>query len=181
MSQIATTTTLESFFFEELERAAEERGTGLEEDVSAYVVHLLASFARKTNVAGRTAAPLALQYMAARRNGRGALREVGDRALYIAGAVPGSLDRSAVDVDYVTSIGSSAYQEVGAGMPTLRVFERLAESFRRAATLIGAICTRDDGSDVLATFERWRRNKNPTDASRLAARGVLLDLDGNAH
>lgn len=181
MGQIATTTTLESFFFEELERASQERGACLDEDVSAYVVGLLTRFARETNVAGRTAAPLALQYLAARRGGRGALREVGDRALYIAGAVPGSVDRSAVDVDYVSAIGSSAYQEAGAGVPSLRVFERLAESFRRAASMIGAICTRDDGSDVLAMYERWRRNKNPTDASRLTARGVVLELDPRTH
>ena len=52
---------------------------------------------------------------------------------------------------------------------------------RRAAAVIGAVCTRDDGSDLLATYERWRTNRNPTDASRLSARGVVLDLEPKLH
>ena len=42
--------TLESFFFEEIERAQERCGQSLSDEAEAYVVGLLARFARRTQV-----------------------------------------------------------------------------------------------------------------------------------
>ena len=58
--------TLESFFFEEIERAQERCDRALSDEVEAYVVAMLARFARRTQVAGRRSEPLALDYLRAR-------------------------------------------------------------------------------------------------------------------
>ena len=170
--------TLRSFFFEQLGCAQERRGEPLTEEVEAYVVNLLAVYARRTDAAGRTSRPLATEYLRARQTGAAALREVGDRALYIAGVVPRSLERSPVGVDYVQSIGCSAYREVSSLSSALEVFDRLADSFARVTDLLGDVVdpTRGGGAEnLLEVYERWRRHRRPRDAERLIAAGVLLD------
>jgi hypothetical protein len=173
--------TLRSFFYEQLDAAQAQRGAELEDDVEAYVVNLLAEFARRTDAAGRTSGPLATQYLVARRTGPRALRDVGDRALYIAGVVPASLDRGAVSVGYVRSIGESAYREVSVSAPALDVFERLADAFGTLTDLLGDVLDpgqTESAGDLLGLYERWRRHGRAADARRLLAAGVMLDPDG---
>jgi len=167
--------TLESFFYAQLEEACDEGGHELEEDVEAYVVHMLAAAARRPQVAGRTSEALATQFLAARHRGPVALRQVGDRALYIAGVVPRSLERSPVNVNYVAGIGEAAYGELYARKHRLEVFARLADSFREIVGLLGRMLGEEPGDDLLALYERWRRDKDPAAAARLSRAGVLLD------
>ena len=172
---------LTSFFYERVGEAQERTGTSLQVEVEAYVVHLLAAYARRPAVAGRTSPPLALQYLSARGQagvGRAAaLREVGDRALFIAGAVPHSLDRTPVNVRYVRGIGASAYREVAEGRAALAVFEELAATFEAASEVIGEVVeiSGEGQGDLMSLYERWRRHGDPRDARRLAFAGVLLD------
>ncbi|MBC8072400.1 MAG: hypothetical protein IAG13_29020 [Deltaproteobacteria bacterium] len=179
--------TLESFFFEELEHVQERTGRALPTEVEAYVVHLLATYATKTDGAGRTSQPLALDYLSAKsRSGTAratALRTVGDRALYISGVVPRSLQRTPVNVRYVRGIGESAYREV-AGGGALRVLGLLAEMFADVATVIGDVVDggrdeTDQPVDLMACYERWRRSGDPRDAKQLVRAGVLLDPEGS--
>jgi hypothetical protein len=166
--------TLESFFFTQLEQAREGHGGRLGVDIEAYLVHMLAAHARRTNIAGRMSPALATQFLSARERGAQALREVGDRALYIAGVVPRSLDRTPVNVAYVSGIGEAAYREVHVRSARLQVFERLADRFREIVELLGRMLTPDD-TDLLSLYERWRRSSDPRDARRLIEAGVLLD------
>jgi hypothetical protein len=142
--------TLESFFFEEIERAQARSGHPLSDEVEAYVVALLARFVRRTQVAGRRSEPLALDYLRARgQDGAAraqALRGVGDRALYISGVVPRSMHRNAVDVRYVRSIGEAAYREVAERGQrgerwggALAVLGELAASFEGVAEVIAEV------------------------------------------
>lgn len=181
--------TLESFFFEEIERAQARSGHPLSDDVEAYVVGLLARFVRRTQVAGRRSEPLALDYLRARgQDGSAraqALRSVGDRALYISGVVPRSVHRNAVDVRYVRGIGEAAYREVaGHGQPwggALAVLGELAETFEGVAEVIAEIVdleARAPTKDLLGLYERWRRQGDPRDRKRLMQAGVLLDTLG---
>ncbi len=176
--------TLESFFFEEIEHVQERTGRALPTEVEAYVVHLLATYATKTDGAGRTSRPLALDYLSAKsREGSAravALRTVGDRALYISGVVPRSLHRTPVNVRYVRGIGESAYREV-AGGGALRVLGMLAEMFEDVAEVIGdvAVVGRDEPGDLMACYERWRQKGDPRDAKQLVRAGVLLDAEGS--
>ncbi|PRQ01049.1 hypothetical protein ENSA5_27310 [Enhygromyxa salina] len=169
--------TLESFFFEQLRHARAGKRDTLGEDIEAYLVYMLAAHARRTNVAGRTSPALATEFLAAREHGSRALREVGDRALYIAGVVPRSLDRGPVNVAYVSGIGEAAYRELHVRSARLQVFARLADRFREIVALLGRMIAADDGAegDLLTVYERWRRTSDPRDAERLVAAGVLLD------
>ena len=169
--------TLESFFYERLEQLRDEDDSvGLDRDLEAYLVHMLAAHARRTNIAGRTSPALATQFLAARERGQVALREVGDRALYIAGVVPRSLDRGPVGVEYVAGIGSAAYREVHARSSRLAIFGRLADRFRELVELLGRAMDRQgEGDDLLSLYERWRARADPRDARKLAAAGVLLN------
>lgn len=180
--ELAFEGTLESFFFEQLEQA-QDRERKLGEEIEAYLVHMLAAHARRPNVAGRTSPALATQFLAAREQGPVALREVGDRALYIAGVIPRSLERTPVNVDYVVGIGEAAYREVHVRKTKLEVFARLAERFRDIVATLGKMLALDKSSlagggeqtDLLALYERWRRSSDPADAKKLIAAGVLLD------
>ena len=181
--------TLESFFFEEIEQAQGRSGQQLSRDVEAYVVGMLARFARRTQVAGRHSEPLALVYMRAQRQdgtaGATALRQVGDRALYISGVAPRSLRRSPVDVRYIRGIGEAAYREVAERSPwggALAVLGELAEAFEGVSELIGEMVDLDSKApqkDLLALYERWRQNGDARDRRRLLQAGVLLDPHGS--
>jgi hypothetical protein len=178
--------TLESFFFEEIEQVQERTGRNLPPDVEAYVVHLLARYASRTDEAGRKSRPIALDYLHAKGQSGSAraqaLRGVGDRALYISGVVPRSLHRSPVNVRYIHGIGESAYREVG-GSGALAVLGRLAESFAEVAEVIGDVVEIDSkgehAPDLLALYERWRTHGDPRDAKLLVRAGVILDADGS--
>ncbi len=184
--EFATKHTLESFFFEEIERAQSERQRRLPTDVEAYVVGLLSRYANRSQVAGRTSRPLALDYLEARgQHGSQrakALRSVGDRALYISGVVPKSMNRSTVGVRYVKGIGTAAYRAVsdGRGGGHLDVLERLAGMFDEVADVIGGVTGREPAGEhagLLETYDRWRRDGGDADLQRLVAAGVLIDPD----
>ncbi|MEM9456799.1 MAG: hypothetical protein AAGF11_21660 [Myxococcota bacterium] len=181
--------TLESFFFEEIEHAQQRAGRSLSRAVEAYVVGLLARFARRTQAAGRRSEPLALDYLRARhRQGSArttALRGVGDRALYISGVAPRSLHRSPVDVRYVQGIGEAAYREVADRAEwggALAVLGELAEAFEGVCEVMAEVIdldAPDRAPDLLALYERWRRDADPRDRRRLLHAGVLLDPEGS--
>lgn len=173
---------IEAFFWEQLGAAQDSEGRELPEAVEAYVVHVLASHVRRTEVAGRTSSALATQYLAARERGALALREVGDRALYIAGVVPRSLERTPVDVRYVSGIGEAAYREVHARSigRHLDVFEALADGFEDIVELVGRALEPESGDvNLLELYERWHRSGDARDARRLIAAGVRLDRKGS--
>ena len=181
--------TLESFFFSEIEQAQHRSGRSLSAEVEAYVVGLLARFARRSQVAGRRSRPLALDYLAARGESGSArahaLRGVGDRALYISGVAPRSLSRSPVDVKYVRGIGEAAYREVAdrdRWGGALAVLGELAEAFEGISEVIGEIVdldAKDSTLDLLGLYDRWRRDGDPRDRRRLLEAGVLLDPHGS--
>jgi len=181
--------TLESYFFEEIEHAQERRGQTLPHEIEAYLVQLLATYARRTHAAGRRSRALALEYLRAKsETGQArahALRRIGDRALYISGVVPRSLHRSPVNVRYVKGIGEAAYREVGVG-GALEVLRQIADRFDEIAETIGDVVElgasrRGTSSSVDAgarelwmLVERWRVSRDPRDADKLLEAGVLI-------
>ena len=86
--------------------------------------------------------------------GASALRDVGHRALYIAGVVPRSLDRTPMNVRYVASIGTNAYREVGGMLPGLTVFKELAESFETVRLVVGDATTSDEHEPAASSTSR---------------------------
>lgn len=178
--------TLESFFFAELEQVQERTGRSLPTDVEAYVVYLLAAYAKRPAEAGRTSRPLAIDYLQAKSQSGSArahaLRGVGDRALYISGVVPRSLHRTPVNVKYVHGIGESAYREVaGSAGDALAVLGTLAQMFGDVAEVIGDVVelgVATDSGDLLAVYDRWRTHGDPRDAKLLVRAGVRVGTDG---
>jgi hypothetical protein len=177
--------TLESFFFEEIEDVQTRTGRSLPREVEAYVVGLLARYARRTQAAGRASPPLALDYLSARREQGSkrayALRGVGDRALYISGVAPRSLVRSAVNVSYVKGIGEACYREVSDRVGALAVLGMLAERFDEVSEVIGEVVELGSrgGDDLLSIYERWREFRDDRDLKRLVSAGVLIDPEGS--
>jgi len=184
-AKLAFDGSLEAFFFDQVGEAQTRAGASLPRGVEAYVVHLLAAYVQKPAVAGRRTGPLALQYMAARAQEGSAraqaLRQVGDRALFIAGVVPHSLDRTPVKIGYVRSLGSTAYRQVSDGHGALAVFHELATHFEAAAEVISeATDGRGDADrDLLGLYERWCRYGEDRDARRLIAAGIVLGREGS--
>lgn len=171
---------LAAFFYDQVGEAQTRAGATLPPEVEAYVVHLLAAFVGKPAEVGRRSGPLALQYLAARAEAGSAraqaLRILGDRALFIAGVVPHSLDRTPVNLRYVASLGASAYREVSDGRGALAVFHSLADRFEDAAEVISeATDGRGEADrDLLSLYDRWRRHGEARDARRLRAAGIVL-------
>ena len=173
--------TLESFFFEEIERAQERCGQSLSDEAEAYVVGLLARFARRTQVAGRRSEPLGLDYLRARGEQSGAaraqaLRGVGDRALYISGVAPRSVPRTYREV-------ADRHQNGGRSGGALAVLGELAATFEGVSEVIAEIVDLEARSnahahDLLGLYERWRRDGDPRDRRRLLQAGVRLDWHG---
>jgi len=173
--------TLESYFFEEIEHVQERLGRALAPEVEAYVVQLLATYARRTHAAGRRSRALALEYMRAKgEQGKAratALRRVGDRALYISGVAPKSLHRSPINVGYVQGIGRSAYREV-AGSGALEVLGMIADTFEEVANTIGEVIElgpHQPAQHLWTLVERWRCSQDPRDAKELLETGILID------
>ena len=177
--------TLESFFFEEIENVQTRTGRSLPREVEAYVVGLLAQYARRTQAAGRASPAFALDYLSAKREQGAkrahALRGIGDRALYVSGVAPRSLARSAVNVSYVKGIGEACYREVSDRVGALAVLGKLAEMFDEVSEVIGDVVELGSrgGDDLLSVYERWREFGDDRDLKRLVGAGVLIDPEGS--
>ena len=107
------------------------------------------------------------------------LRNLGDRALFIAGFFGDSLSRSVVDIDYYGDVGRAAYANLAESL-SRQVTEKtwtglyleLAQRFHEFADVLAEVVdrTRSGGSeDLLRLYERYLRTGSPRDRNRLAA------------
>ena len=179
---LAAGESLPLFFYEQLEAAQERQHDALSQEVAAYVVNLLATYVRRTDSAGRTSAPFATQYLRACEHGTTALRDVGDRALFVVGMLPSSFGRSVVSPTYVSAIGQGAYRKIHEERPSLAVFGELAGEFGHVVELLHEIAppsASDAVGGLLGIYERWKKDGSRQDAKRLAAAGVQLNQKNN--
>lgn len=170
---------LSSFFLEQIESIQERRQSSLRKDVEAYLVDLLARYALRVGEAGRKSPAFALELLEARERGTPALREVGDRALFVAGVVPQSLDRSAIDADYVCSIGAEAYRAVFFAKRQLDLFLELSDSFGELVSVMRDVATPLDNaqpSSLIALYERWLETGDERAEKQLVEAGVRVTL-----
>ena len=123
---------LRAFFHEALHAAAQSQRIDADAAIIAYLTHLLTDYARSDRLFDRTQdgvvrRPLAAIYQqanAAETNSERelALQRLGDLALFVAGILPDSLQRSLVDLDYYIAMGASAYGSLSdSGRPGARV------------------------------------------------------------
>jgi hypothetical protein len=109
------------------------------------------------------------------------LRNLGDRALFVAGFFGDSLSRSVVDIDYYGDVGRAAYANLAESLARqvtektwTGLYLELAQRFHEFVDVLAEVGdrTRSGGSeDLLRLYERYLRTGSPRDRSRLARRG----------
>lgn len=168
---------LSTFFMEQLESVQAQRQASLRKDVEAYLVDLLARYALRVGLAGRKSPAFALELLEARERGTPALRDVGDRALFVAGVVPHSLERSAIDTDYVCSIGAEAYRSIFLAKRQLDLFLELSDSFSDLVSLMREVASPLESgqpSSLIALYERWLETGDEVAEKQLVQAGVRI-------
>lgn len=180
---------LEAWFRQSLSGALASQKVAAAQPTEHYMVHLLTVFARAENFYDRAQGcepqPLA-QMLAAALDSRSPeerhqlLRRLGDVSLFIAGFFSESFARKAVDVDYYSRMGETAYGTLSMlpplharGAALAEVFDELARKFRGFVDALNEIAQQArvfDQRDVLRLYEIWLRT-----GSRRAA-GKLRDL-----
>ena len=165
-----------------VESAMQRQGLAAREVTSFYLVNLLASFVHFDRPPGASQDDAlgvrfvrALQEDGARQ--RDALREVGDRSLFISGFFADSLTRSLVDVDYYIQLGESAYGSLARqDESTLgEVFDELSANFTAFVDVLGEVSDQTalaSNADLLRLYEKWLRTRSRRSGNLLAARGI---------
>jgi len=111
------------------------------------------------------------------------LRNLGDRALFVAGFFGDSLSRSVVDIDYYGDVGRAAYANLADSLAQqLRenvwpgLYSELAERFNEFVDVLAEVGDRTRfgrSEDLLRLYERYLRTGSPRDRSRLLRRGQV--------
>lgn len=183
-STIVAATCVRDFFEEAVTAALRQHQVEAGEPVRAYVVDLLCDY---TALPDRSPMdqPLALlmarseRALPAKRVGQ--LKEVGDRALYIAGFFSESLARRDLDIGYYSTIGGTAYRRLSALLEPRRRTSRVAEVYAELARLFEDLVAvlslvRDHGRghlDLARAFELFARTGSAAAARRLRQEGLL--------
>ena len=156
----------------------------------AYLIELLDSrvcTAAPTADGADDEGTLAEDLLAARLHAGGArlrrLRDLGDRALFIAGFFGDSLSRSVVDIDYYGDVGRAAYVNLAESLARqvtektwTGLYLELAQRFDQFVDVLAEVGdrTRFGGSeDLLRLYERYVRTGSPRDRGRLLRRGQV--------
>jgi len=165
-----------------VQRATAAQHVPVGEHAEAYLVALLAAFARPAR-ADLLDPPLALDYLqaphlpAAQRYEK--LKRVADTALFVTGLFFESLDRSLVGADYYTALGQGAYAQLSVtaargGLSPL--FGELADRFRDFVRVLAEIGAQDlfrSDRDVLRLYKRWLHTRGGHEADLLVRRGLI--------
>jgi hypothetical protein len=187
---LVASVSMREYFREALTVALRRSGEKLSPDVQAYVVNLLADFARAENVyAGtdRGEKPVFVELLSRAQEAepQEAVRiykHMGDSSLYLTGFFTEGME---LGLDYYASMGSTAYASVaGLIRPTAAtssaLFAELSDRFRSlvelltAMSLHGARTAPVDDVGVLALVERYKRTGEREVLDALQQQGVVL-------
>jgi hypothetical protein len=156
----------------------------------AYLIELLDSRVRAAEPVGDDAAEettLAESLLVARLHAGVArlrrLRNLGDRALFVAGFFGDSLSRSVVDIDYYGDVGRAAYASLAESLAR-QVGERtwtglyieLSHRFGEFVDVLAEVGDRTRAGrseDLLRLYERYLRTGSPRDRGRLLRLGQV--------
>lgn len=184
---------LRAYFHQALQEAAQTQRISTNEEILAYLTHLLTDYARSERVFDQTAdgmvrRPLVDIYRQANEadsNGERelALQRLGDLALFVSGILPHSLARSLVDVDYYIAMGASAYgclrdsASAGARVRSLRsVFAQLSGRFSEFVDLLGETIEQgqtDRPPDLMRLHDLWIKTGSKRLGRKLLEYGVM--------
>lgn len=192
MEHISLVVSLQEFFKDSVADAMAKQRVDADDQTAYYVVNLLTLFARSEALfdapEGRRelrplAAVLAEAVASERADERNhGLQRVGDVALFVAGFFGEGLARRPVDVDYYVHMGGAAYGALAEsirgssrGRAFSAVFAELARKFQDFVDVLAEV--RDEGlsnrdTNVLRTWEIWRRTGSRRAADKLRAEGI---------
>jgi hypothetical protein len=186
-------TSMREYFREALGAAMKKTAVHITDEVQAYVVNLLAEFARAENVyAGtdRGERPVLADLLNRAQEAEQAeavriYKHMGDSTLYLTGFFTESVERELVSRDYYVSMGGTAYASVAGLMrPTAAsssaLFAELSDRFPELVDLLCAMSLHGERNapvadvSVLSLVERYRRTGNREILDALARQGVVL-------
>lgn len=189
---IQPTTSLQTYFHERFEQAADKLTIDADHDTLWYLTQLLCNYSRTSrflddNETGATLTPLAEYYRMAmessnRQERRLQLQRLGDVAIVVTGLFSGALNRKPVGVSYYMSMGEAAYGTL-ADEPSsssrdraLRgIFESLANDFSDYVILLSEVPTRSTSEkDLLQLVDEWESTQHPALARQLRSQGIFL-------
>ncbi|HIF51984.1 MAG TPA: hypothetical protein EYQ42_10755 [Thiotrichaceae bacterium] len=190
---LITNLNINEYFNDAIHDAISHQRVGLNDETVVYIVNLLTYYALSENIfendiEGTSSKPLAFIYKDAveaqsleERNTH--LRRLGDVALFTSGFFSGSLERTAVGVDYFISMGGNAYSSLADRAPRTipdkslnEVFTDLAEhfiSYVDVLTEVSESSELNDDRDVLSLYESWLSTGSDYARQRLQEQGVL--------
>jgi len=193
---IVATVSISGFFHQIVEEAIRTRGVTVTTGATAYIVGLLADFARPDGRAGETMErPLAFLLdealhttVPAERFER--LRTLGDGVLYTSGFFGDHFEARGVEQSYLIGIGSTAYgnassmlhrsgSKADASEAQPDIFAELSEKFATLVAIIGEVA--DDtiakgaagSKGLLKLYERWLKTGSDTLAQALSSKGLV--------
>src|SRR5438874_30298 len=172
--------TVVEFFHGAVTDAMKSRGVQAAEGTEFYLVNLLVEYTRPDP---REDEPLALK-MAQVANATPdervrALKEVGDRSLYVSGFFCESLSRRLVDIEYYIAMGGSAYGQLARLMSAMRgsaqqlfqtVYDELSAKFALFVNVLNEIRKGMNfaaSTNVVRMYEEWLRTRSDVLEQRL--------------
>ncbi len=190
---IQPSSSLQDFFRERIENAAERNKLDGNDDTLWYLTQLLCNYSKTScflddNGTGATLTPLAEYYRMAlesptKHERRLQLQRLGDVAIVVAGLFAGALERKPIDVRYYMSMGEAAYGTLaGETSQSSRdralqgIFESLATGFSDYVVVLSEIPTRSSPEkDLLQLVDEWESNHHPALARQLRQQGIFLE------
>lgn len=192
-SLIQPTASLQSYFRERIEQAADKHTIDAHDDTLWYLTQLLCNFSRTNrflddNENGSTLTPLAEYYRMAMESGnkherRLQLQRLGDVAIVVAGLFAGALNRKPVSVRYYMSMGEAAYGTLAdessrssRDRALQGIFESLSSDFSDYVVVLSEVPTRTTSEkDLLQLVDEWENTQHPALARQLRSQGIFLD------
>ena len=170
---------LELYFKEALRSAAKNQQTELSPFATQYLSRLLLGFTQSQNYfLNNSSSPtqkldfprLALIWLKSIEQNNFdkliSLQKLGDTALFTSGFLSGYIQKTLVDRDYYSAMGSTAYQQVGnfqekmaRDEKNLNVFFELAGNFKKFVSIFEEIAHRSwtqNNSDLLKLYQKWQ-------------------------
>jgi hypothetical protein len=194
---IKPTASLQDFFRERIEHAAEKLHIDGNDDTLWYLTQLLCNYSQTNrfldgNCTRAALTPLAEYYRMAlespsKHERRLQLQRLGDVAIVVAGLFAGALDRKPIGVRYYMSMGEAAYGTLAEESPQCTrdralqgIFESLANDFSDYVIVLSEVPTRNTpAKDLLQLVNEWETTQHPAVARQLRQQGVFLDDASN--
>ena len=184
---------LQDYFRTSIDDVVERQQVDIDPHAAHYVVNMLTLFSRSDELYQDEGdyyglRPLALMLADAAdakspEHRNQLLQRIGDVALFVAGFFADSLARRAVDIDYYINMGGNAYgslsEEVRGtfrGNAIAHVYHELAIKFQSLVDVLNEVADGPDGgagSDLIRTFEVWRRTGSRRAERLLREQGVV--------